>query len=90
MLIQVTKTLIRKGKQHHPCLCPVALALKKHLHKKVEVGPKSIYHRTSGGGLASTKTPNEVKQFIEMFDRGQRVSPFTFEIIFHKIKESKW
>jgi hypothetical protein len=75
--IEVKERDIKRGKVMEPCLCPVALALKRKFKKHVTVG----YIFTSVLGLTSgTELPERAKTFIAKFDNGKPVKPFSFTI----------
>jgi hypothetical protein len=74
ILIEVTQSNIARGTQGDPCACPIALAFR------------------DTGRLATVNTvdviidariamlPDEAVRFIEDFDAGYPVAPFSFEI----------
>lgn len=78
--IKVTNNEIKNGKWAHPCLCPIALAIKNTLgidnanvtHSEI------VFYRY---GTKSYKTPIKVKRFIHMFDMGKKVKPMSFNLV---------
>jgi hypothetical protein len=80
MKVRVTRQDIRKGVKESQDSCPVARAIKRITHKKVYVDPDSIivYYRRDQSTFYDTTS--EVTDFIELFDDGGKVSPFTFEL----------
>jgi hypothetical protein len=79
MTVHVTQEHIDKGKKGIPDCCAVALALKSH-------GGGSVCQDGDGlpcylfGPKGVNELPGDVQRFIEMFDAGETVEPFSFEI----------
>ena len=79
MRIEVTAQDIRKGKKSNCMRCPVALAVKRLLpgHEvwadslSIDVWTHDEYRRVA-------TTPKKVATFMDRFDTGQPVKPFTF------------
>lgn len=75
--VEVTSEHIAKGDAFNPCGCPIALAILQAVrHPFVVVA-------VSTGIVIRQNTypmPAEVIAFIDAFDAGQPVQPFTFEI----------
>lgn len=82
MTIHVTQEDIDTGQRNKPWACPVALAIKRAMPTHVvEAGPEVVYlHKP--GDLANTAyhTPITASFFIENFDNGAPVSPFSFDL----------
>lgn len=78
MTIKVTKKHIREGKRGFCRQCPVALALMNATnYKRVFV---SSYSWQLGSGKQSGTLPQRAQNFIEDFDGGKNVKPFSFDL----------
>jgi hypothetical protein len=79
MIVRVTQGDIRRGIQYHVHRCPIAKAVGRLTHKKVAVGFK-IRSRVVVClvGPATYELPSVATRFIDRFDAGKIVSPFTF------------
>ena len=81
MIIDVTYFDINRGKRRKANTCPVALALKRTINPlwRVSVIPNNVhfYHNMSE---ENRTLPHEATEFIEAFDAGNIVAPFSFEI----------
>ncbi len=77
--IKVTKTGIAKGKKGDGAYCPVARAMRAVGFKKVLAGKVNLSYAVPSGEEYIT-TPREVTKFMQEFDSGQPVKPFTFRI----------
>jgi hypothetical protein len=75
MKIVVTQEHIDKGKIDHRCLCPIALAFSDAGLGDVTVSLNNAYTRTTLWIL-----PLEARLFVEEFDSGVEVKPFSFEL----------
>jgi hypothetical protein len=76
MNIQVTEDDIEQGVPFDPCRCPVALAIKRATRRRhIIVGESALEI-----GRLRYHTPHELRRFIEGFDLGRTVSPFSFDI----------
>lgn len=74
--IHVTQKHINAGVKKQCTSCPVALALQDHFdNKDLWAGPSDFLTPT---GCADT--PEVVREFMNRFDAGDFVSPFSFEI----------
>lgn len=81
MKVEITKSLIKRGERASCVDCPVALAINKTF---------KLHHASVDNGCAMAvdknnktiyfKLPKKAKNFIERFDDGKRVKPFTFEL----------
>lgn len=81
MIINVTQEHIDKGKRGRACGCPVALAVLELLNVKyglVSVSPYTLYIEINN--YRPFRLPPEATRFVSLFDDGQEVSPFTFEV----------
>ena len=74
--ITVTRRDIERGKKGSPNSCPVALAVKRLGHKNVGVGLCSI----SWSGMPVAIMSMTAQYFIERFDSGKPVKPFSFTV----------
>ena len=76
--IQVTKQDIKNGVPGQACKCPISLAISRASGmKKVFVeGPSIPLHNYRYFG----SKPDQIEQFIERFDEGDKVRPFNFEL----------
>ena len=75
MKIRVTGVHIKAWKRANTLACPVALALKERGVSGAKVGYYTI--RLSNRIIA---LPDKAQAFIENFDEGKKVKPFSFEI----------
>jgi len=72
--VEVTAEDIKEGKRKSCTSCPIALAFRRALgHDEVKVG--EIYTKI---GKREYRTPKVAFQFITLFDKYQKVEPFTF------------
>lgn len=74
--INVTKKDIAKGKRREPEDCPVALAIKRQKVAIICVGIDRIWIADKD----AISTPKTVQRFIERFDCGNPVKPFSFTL----------
>lgn len=72
--IEVTAQDIRRGKKADPDHCPVARALRRAGLPKAWAGDS---HYGWGEETASWPLPKRAKRFIEAFDNGMPVRPFS-------------
>lgn len=75
MKIDVTQEDIDNGCPESYFRCPVALAISKIGEECISVGHVAIF---IGGKVF--RTPSEVKYFISLFDKNEKVKPFSFEL----------
>ena len=88
MKITVTQEDINEGSPQDPGSCPVALACIRELKlgktDDIEVVENAVaVGRSTANGDWVTKTykpPVKVTKFIEAFDKGKPVKPFTFTL----------
>lgn len=77
MKIQVTRLHIQNGRKQNAFFCPIALSLKEMVYNPnlvcVGLGAISLSGETHS-------TPEIAKQFIEDFDAGKNVEPFSFDL----------
>ncbi len=80
MKIRVTRDDIRKGKRKNTCECAVARALRRQTPFK-HIRVQSGFHLGIGDDRHIViSIPTEVRDFIDAFDAGDRVKPFTFDL----------
>jgi len=78
--VEITREDIKTGIRKDPCNCPIAKAFKHSTDFIwVEVKPATITFDT-GQGYRFMLLPRKVQKFIEKFDKGMKVKPFTFEV----------
>ena len=83
MLIKVKEEHIQKGEKCNAEACPVALAIKEALGTNVvHVDP---YFDSLFINGSSYKCSMDLTYFVEEFDAGEKVEPFSFEL--EKINE---
>lgn len=80
MKISVTKADITKGEPDDCLSCPIALALKRKV-TNVEVDSDNIDFKWKGKKYCNIRLPLEAVDFIEQFDCGEQVKPFTFTLL---------
>lgn len=79
--ITVTADHIARGARCTSDACPVALAIKETLHPlSVDVQVEVINFGVPGGKFAPVVPPDEVACFVDEFDDGLPVQPFTFTL----------
>lgn len=79
--ISVTAEHINAGEQRDCADCPVALAIKDTLHPlSIEITDDFIHFGLPGGRYSPVHTPENVSYFVDKFDDGQPVQPFTFTL----------
>jgi hypothetical protein len=82
--VSVTAGHIAKGVRDSCWLCPVALAVKEAFPDAELVAVDSAHITMGGGPLRGGRTeidlPDAATRFIEAFDLGDPVGPFTFEL----------
>lgn len=72
--INVTKYFIRRGTRCQSTACPVALAIHRAGLRGLSVDRWGVFK----DGLADMRFPKKVSEFIERFDNGEPVKPFSF------------
>jgi len=79
VLIEVTQEDIEKGQRGMFLFCPISLAMQRlGIEDPMVMG--SVIHVGESEGEGFIPTPAEAKTFVEEFDRGATVEPFSFEI----------
>ena len=78
VFINVTQDDIDKGERSDSCKCPIALSLKRGLPLcPLEVCESFIYFEDAGIRWCCTAVPDSVLLFIDRFDNGAPVAPFS-------------
>ena len=73
--VHVTQDDIKRGKSENPHLCPIACALRKQGHERITVENWGIQ---VGRSKDYYDIPAKATAFIEAFDFGVPVKPFSF------------
>lgn len=84
MKINVTAEDIKNGARVHCCICPVSLAIRRALNQPINL--ENYFNVQTGFMLISIvgeevkryNTPKSVQRFINKFDMGKEVKPFSF------------
>lgn len=79
-VIRVRKSHIKNGQKDDVYSCPIALALKSAKVGYPFVSGSSIAIRHNGGWLFSMPHTKATSKFINYFDGGMPVKPFSFKI----------
>ena len=74
-LVTVKAIDIKTGKKSIPCKCPIALAVCRAM--RLPVGEVSVMNEIVVGSVWF-KLTKKADRFIERFDSGQSVKPFSF------------
>jgi hypothetical protein len=77
--IDVTKQDIDGGRRGNPFCCPIAIAM----HRVLEISPPQcpVFPSEMKIGWRNIPLPNEAKKFVDRFDAGLDVEPFSFEVL---------
>jgi hypothetical protein len=75
--IEVTASAIKAGKRRDPEFRPIAVAMKASGFTSVRVNPEEVDY-VDGVAVKSFELPREAQDFIEKFDDGKSVKPFSF------------
>jgi hypothetical protein len=75
--VSVTQKHIDKGKPHNPEYCPIAYAMRDLGFKDLDVGGSDVTG-TLGGFTTTYYGPAKNDIFVQKFDSGEKVKPFTF------------
>lgn len=85
-LIQVTQRDIELGVPEEAGACPIARSIARSFHKKIGIFFIRQYGITRDGskidGDEEWNLPGNARRFISRFDRGDRVAPFSFELVY--------
>jgi hypothetical protein len=77
MTVKVTEKDIQAGVRSQTQLCPIALAIRRDLSCDVGVGTYTVSLAMSPYQYL---LPPKARAFIQRFDAGMSVEPFTFEL----------
>ena len=77
VVVDITEDYIKKGHAGDCLKCPIALALKAIGHG-AWVEKKFMKVDIPKGGTTFVTLPREAELFVEFFDKGYDVKPFTF------------
>lgn len=80
MLIQITAEHIRHGKKGSPGACPIALAIMEKCYDVYVATDYLQVKKQPGGYFTDMQFPKAVETFIQEFDAGKEVSPFSFTL----------
>ncbi len=80
MKIEVTTEDIAKGVREDCHGCPIALACKRLGVRDVAVEREAVVYRNYEGEWDEASMPEVGEAFIEAFDAGRDVEPFSFEL----------
>lgn len=79
--INVTQADIDAGVKQECFRCPIALAARRVFDHDVSVDDEYIIHYASTEVKADFYAlPDEARQFVQHFDHGDPVTPFSFEV----------
>lgn len=79
MLIEVTEADIEMGKQRRVDACPIALALERTSGRRFYVRCDDIVDAEEDK-TSFAELPEEAVEFIQDFDEGHEVHPFSFHL----------
>lgn len=82
MTITITESDIANGQSSACTLCPIALALERATGERWFVGTKGVTLLVHLGDPEGTWSllPDAARAFVQAFDKGQSVEPFSFEL----------
>jgi hypothetical protein len=81
MRIEVTEQDIAAGRRRQPSACPIALAVKRaYAVERASVAEYDIIVTRWCDRQFKWRTPTPAASFIERFDKGEKVEPFSFEL----------
>ncbi len=80
MLVKVTQIDIDNGVPCDGCLCPIALAIDRDYNLDVKVHADGGIVINDGEKETEVWAGYEAASFIESFDDGNEVNPFSFEL----------
>lgn len=86
MVIEVTRSHIRKGKPRSPTKCPIALAINARF-ASADIGVNSSYAHMSFPGEYNQrlfKLPLRARWFVWLFDNHGIGFPFKFDLVEEK------
>lgn len=74
--VRVTRDDIRNGRKNDCARCPVARAVRRLGYAKIAVCPSEIL--VNRPTQQTFRNPQKARRFINAFDAGKPVKPFTF------------
>ena len=80
MKVRITKNCIRDGERQDKEHCPIGLALFKRGYTEVTVDKQAVAITHRSGEVRVLPLSTEAQEFIEAFDDGETVEPFTLEL----------
>ena len=80
MRVNVTRADINKGCPESVHFCPIARAVRRKGYKRVSVG-NTICIGQYGHGLREFDLPYTAMNFVDNFDAGEVVKPFSFTAV---------
>jgi hypothetical protein len=88
IVLNITKTGIRRGKRKSATLCPVARAIRRRGFRSVTACRGSAYAVTRAGQEVQFKLPPVINKFISTFDHKGRtnVLPFSATVRVRPVK----
>jgi hypothetical protein len=88
--INVRQDHITRGVRYSVVSCPIALAAMEQLGlDDITIFGLSIRYGKIGGDRRWTRLPLDVYHFIEQFDAGKPVKPFSFIVTFVEVPQEK-
>ena len=78
--VSVTETRIAKGRPGCEYVCPIALALHGAGFRKAEVDEYKVWFDGMLDSYRTSLLPSPARRFVERFDLGKSVRPFTFKL----------
>jgi len=78
--ISVSKEDIQNGERFSSTSCPIAKAIKRKVEWCTVDDECVIIEETPGGKLSQYDLPLIAKEFVNSFDNGRAVKPFTFHL----------
>lgn len=79
--IEVTQKDINDARKPNCWNCPIDFAAERVFECKAETSNKTILLLDELDVYGRFGLPDEAKQFVKAFDAGEKVKPFTFEVI---------
>ncbi len=78
MKIKVTQKDIENGEPCSVNRCPIALAIRTHINKRVWVRGGSVSVMGGMWAIHETNLPRSARRFIHRFDNGNKCESFNF------------
>jgi hypothetical protein len=79
VIVNVTASHIKRGVSGDSSSCPVALALRGKKYTFISVNDEIEFVNRSGS-IVTVPSPKSVAKFIDRFDDGKKVKPFSFKL----------